>query len=117
LPYVLNVLSETVTLTALDYPDFFRESVQLARNERDRLIRELGQLPGIHPYPSAANFILCRLDMGSSDVFQHLVADGILIRDVSSYPGLKDHLRISVGMPKENDAVLASLSKFVGAAP
>ena len=113
LPYALNILSETTTLVALDHPDYFRETIQTARRERDRLVAALAELPGVHPYPSAANFILAHFEVGSPTVFQHLLADGILIRDVSSYPGLQDHLRISVGLPPENDAVLASLRRLL----
>jgi histidinol-phosphate/aromatic aminotransferase/cobyric acid decarboxylase-like protein len=44
-------------------------------------------------------------------VFGRLVVDGILVRDVSSYPGLAGHLRISVGTAEENAALLTSLSR------
>ena len=38
-----------------------------------------------------------------------LIDRGILVRDVSFYPGLRDHLRISVGTPEENKILLQNI--------
>lgn len=37
------------------------------------------------------------------------VAAGVVVRDMRATPGLGDALRITVGLPEENDAVFAAL--------
>ena len=112
LPYALNILSEAVTLVSLDHPELFVPTIDTAIQQRERLLTELPRLPGLTVYPSAANFVLVHVAQGSDRVFEHLLADGILVRDVSHYPGLADHLRLSVGTAAENDALLESLKRF-----
>ena len=113
LPYNLNIFSQEAALLVMDHTELLKERVELLKRERDRVYDALasGDIPGLHPYPSSANFILCRFDRPSSEVFNALLEDGILVRDVSSYPMLKDHLRLSIGAPEENDAMLQSLRK------
>ena len=111
LPYAVNILSEAVTLVALDRPDLFAPTIAQAQAERERVMTALAALPGVHPYPSAANFILARFDAGAESVFNYLLNESILIRDVSHYPGLKNHLRMSIGLPHENTALLDSLQR------
>jgi histidinol-phosphate aminotransferase len=112
LPYGLNLMSETTTLVALEHPEVFESQVRELRRLRDRLVAELSALPGVHPYPSQANFVLCGFDRPLEEVFVRLVEDGILVRDVSGYPGLVGHLRISIGTADENAALVASLSRL-----
>lgn len=112
LPYALSILSEAVTLVSLDHSELFAPTIDAAIQQRERLLAELPRLPGFTVYPSAANFVLVHTEQGAARVFEHLLADGILVRDVSHYPGLADHLRFSVGTAAENDALLASLRRF-----
>ncbi len=43
------------------------------------------------------------------ELFGYLTGKGILVRDVSHYPMLSEFLRVSVGTPEENDALIAAL--------
>ena len=111
LPYGLNIMSETAALVALAHREALEAQVQTLCQLRDELLTDLAACPGVHPYPSEANFILCRFDQPTDEVFAHLVAHGILVRDVSHYPGLEGHLRISVGTREENTALLEALRR------
>jgi histidinol-phosphate aminotransferase len=113
LPYGLNILSETAALVALTHKDVLAEHVAQLAAERDRLQQALGQLPGVYAYPSQANFILCRFEYSTGDIFDACLQAGILVRDVSHYPGLAGHLRISVGTRAENAALFHTLSDFI----
>ena len=44
-----------------------------------------------------------------SELFNELYAQGVLVRDVSSYPMLERVLRVTVGTPEQNDKFLAAL--------
>ena len=77
--------------------------------ERERLYRELNQLDFLRPYPSQANFILCRVvGRDARQLKLDLEGKGILVRYFSK-PGLNDHIRISVGRPEQTDTLLAAL--------
>lgn len=113
LPYGLNILSETAALVALEHQRMLSEQVARIIQQREELFEALQLLPGGHPYPSQANFILCRLDHPTDEVFDACLQAGILIRDVSYYPGLEGHLRISIGTEEENTTLIKALSDFL----
>ena len=73
-------------------------------------MEELRSLPGVKVHPSQANFFLLELlEAEPQATFEALYARGILVRDVTSYPGLSRCLRVSVGSEEENDALAGAL--------
>ncbi len=114
LPYALNAFSEAAAVVALQNMALFREKIDRILYERDRLYARLQSFPAIHPIPSDANFIIARFDGYSpQQVFEHLLERGILVRDVSSNVGLGFYLRLSVGTPEENDALIEALGELM----
>ena len=80
--------------------------------ERERLYGELEKLTWLKPYPSQANFILCRVFKGEAKVLQAALEEkGILVRYFNS-PGLENCLRFSVGKPEEDDILLKALKEI-----
>ena len=113
LPYNLNFFSMMAAEVALEQFHLLRPLIDQIRNERDRLFEELGKIRGILAVPSAANFFLLRTAGPSKDLFEALLARGILVRDVSRYPMLAEFLRISVGSHGENERLLFELRAFL----
>jgi histidinol-phosphate aminotransferase len=113
LPYNVNTFSCVATEMLLDARSEFDERISLLRAERERLFRGMAQIPGVHPYPSHANFICFGLDPRPAMVFERLIQRGVLVRDVSGYPMLDRCLRVSVGTPDENARFLAALREAV----
>jgi histidinol-phosphate aminotransferase len=110
LPYNLSAVTAALGVLALRNARLFESRVRATVAERARLFAELGGLPGLTVYPSQANFILVRLAHGSAtEAYEVLKGKGILVRDVSHLPGLERCLRLSVGSPEEDDAVLRAL--------
>lgn len=110
LPYAINTFTTLAAIVACERAHLMEPVIQRLRASRDRLARDLAAIPGVHTYPSQANFVLARLDRPVKTIFEALLNDGILIRDVSSYPGLTGHVRISVGTGLEIEQALNSLS-------
>ena len=74
----------------------------------------LEQIPGVKPWPSQANFILCQLPEGrGKEIFEGLCQRGIFLRYFTT-PRLQDCMRASVGLPHETDAVVEALRELVG---
>ena len=109
LPYNINQFSLTAAEVALENADRFRPAIDAVLRERERLGAELAGIPGIKVYPSEANFFLIEVPVNPRALFDDLYEQGILIRDVSSYPMLSRCLRISVGTREENDRLISAL--------
>ena len=109
LPYNVNQFSLTAAEVALENIDRFRPAIEAVLREKERLGKELAGLPGLKVYPSEANFFLVEVPVAPRAIFDDLYRQGVLIRDVSSYPMLSKCVRISVGTREENDRLLSAL--------
>jgi histidinol-phosphate aminotransferase len=111
LPYNLNAFSQTAAEVSVElYDSELRPTVERVVAERERLFTELQNIGGLAPVRSCANFMVVRSGVEPRRVYDELLArHGVLIRDVSGYPMLKDYFRVSVGTPDENERLLAGL--------
>lgn len=108
LPYHLSALTQAVALVALDFRGELLESVEMLIKAREKLVIELRKL-GASVIPSSANFLLFTVP-SSHEVWQSLLDQGVLIRDV----GLSGYLRVTIGTDEENERFLNALSKSLG---
>jgi len=110
LPYNLNAFSQTAAEVAVEmYEAELRPFVAKIGDERERLYEAINDIEGLSAVRSHANFMLVRSRIDPKRVFAELLERDILVRDVSSYPMLKDYFRVSVGTPEENDLLLVAL--------
>ena len=108
-PYNVNIAAQVAVKESLADIDYLRERIEAIISERERLFSELGKLGLLQPYPSQANFILCRiLDGQALQIKQRLEKKGIFVRHFDT-PLLKNMLRISVGKPEHTDALIEAL--------
>src|SRR5262249_50255623 len=85
------------------------------RTDREKLARALAELPGVTPFPSAANFILSRVP-DAPRLGEHLRRNRILIRPLhDGHPLLEHTLRVTVGTEAENAAFLTALKRGLAA--
>ena len=61
-PYNVNVAATVAGLASLAHRAEIQRTVDALIVERERLYRELADVPFLHPYPSRANFVLCRVE-------------------------------------------------------
>ena len=62
-------------------------------------------------YPSSANFVLARFDDADA-VYDFLIADGIIVRNRNRVKGCEGCLRLTVGLPEENEKLIKSLKRY-----
>lgn len=112
LPYNVSALTLAVaTAIARDDAPIARR-VAVAARERARLEAALARVPAVETFPSEANFVLFRTrDGDAAGTHARFLAEGVLIRDVSIWPGCAGCLRVSVGTPAENDAFITALAR------
>lgn len=112
-PYNVNVAAQVAAEASLDDLDYLTGNIMRIVAERERLYEELRAVPGLHVYPSRANFLLCRVhDKQAHEIKDALARQGILIRYYRT-PELRDCIRISIGTPEQNDMLLAALRKLL----
>jgi histidinol-phosphate aminotransferase len=88
-----------------------RSAVERTLRELTRVAASLAQLR-LWSAPSAANFVLLRLSSPAAPVFERLLRRGLIVRPLAGY-GLPDCLRISIGLPQDNDRLLATLPQVL----
>ncbi len=112
-PYNVNIAAEGALIASLEDSDALLRRVQAIVDERERMFRLLDSIPGVTPWPSYGNFILCSFEPGmAASVYDGLAARGIFVRRFSA-PRLADSFRITVGAPHETDAVIAAMRELV----
>jgi histidinol-phosphate aminotransferase len=108
-PYNVSVAASTAAITSLENADQLNANTNRIISERDRLFDALNRIPWLIPYPSKANFILCKvLGHNAARLKADLAQQGILIRYFDK-PGLQDHIRISIGLPEHTDRLIETL--------
>ena len=112
-PYNVNVAAEVALLASLEDAPALMDNVEKIVNERERMISLLESIPGVTPWPSAGNFVLCQLAPGRAvEVFEGLASRGIFLRNFAS-ERLQDCFRIAVGTPEQTDAVIEAMRELV----
>lgn len=111
-PYNLTVAAEQAVLASLEDREQLLRNVALIVLERESLLARLRGIPWLRPYPSAGNYILCEVrGVAAKEVRDTLRKKGILIRYFDS-PGLRNCVRISVGLPKDTERIIEALAEI-----
>ncbi len=111
-PYNVNSLTQAVVPVLLAHAPLLAEQAAAIRRERARLAAALAALRRVTVFPSHANFLLVRVP-DAPHWFATLREAGILVKNVDGWhPLLANCLRITVGTPAENNALLDALSRY-----
>ena len=107
LPYHLSALTQAAAVAALAHAPEMLAMVEDIKRQRDRMIVALPEL-GYAPLPSAANFVLFGGVENPHAVFEELLQNDIIIRDV----GIPHHLRVTAGSDAETTIFLDALARI-----
>lgn len=105
-PFSVNALAEAAAVAALADPEFAEKARLLNLRERTR-VQDALTAAGMEFVPSYGNFVLLRTG-SSRGTYEALLRRGIIVRPMESY-GLSEWVRVSIGLPEENDAFLQHL--------
>lgn len=70
---------------------------------------------GLRYIPSSGNFVAVEVGPQAMGVYQALLSRGVIVRPVAGY-GMPNHLRVSVGLPEENEYFVDALAKALASA-
>ena len=110
-PFNVNNLALAAAVAALGDAKFVARSVKMNRAGMAMLERSFKKL-GLEFIPSCANFITFRVPEAGA-VYEKLLRRGVIVRPVAGY-SMPEHLRVTVGTPKENERFLAALKSALG---
>lgn len=113
LPYNSNALSQKLTERLLNHFAPVQKQLDALIKERDGMIRELSKFKSLTVFPSDANFVLFRVEQDANALFKQLMESGILVRNLSGHPRLKNCLRVTIGTPDENKTFLEKTAHII----
>lgn len=110
-PWSVNALAAALGGKLLQDREFPQRTWEGLAGHYEQLYQGLALIPGLQPYPSAANFILVKTALPAPELQRRLLVNHrILIRDTLSYPELgAGYFRVAVRQSQENQRLLSAL--------
>ncbi len=106
-PFNVNSVAQAAALAAIDDTEHVERALRVNAAGLSYLSRELGAL-GIPVWPSETNFLLAKPGAGVHDA---LLREGVIVRPLASF-GMPDHVRITIGLPEENERLVKTLRRL-----
>lgn len=109
--YPLNRLSQLAAIAAFEDEEYFQSTCKAVVESRDSLVSALSER-GFYVLPSAANFVFAKhTNKTASDIALGLRERGVIVRHFNK-PRIDNFLRITIGTPAQNEALLAALDSM-----
>lgn len=110
-PFNTGIPAQAAAIAALEDQEHVAESRRVNNAERERLSRELEGM-GLAVAPSQANFVLTDVGRPARFVYDRLLERGVIVRPFGNLP---TSLRVTCGLPRENDRFLEALNEVLSA--
>jgi histidinol-phosphate aminotransferase len=110
-PFNVNAMSLAAALVALDDETHLKESVRINNEGMKMLTGACDQL-GLGYIPSVGNFLSIDFGFDAMPIYEGLLREGVIVRPIGVY-GMPNHLRVTVGLPLENERFIGSLKKIL----
>jgi histidinol-phosphate aminotransferase len=107
-PFNVNSFGLAAARLALDDAEFLAESRRLNTRGRNRIYAGFSEL-GLEYIPSTGNFVCVDLARPAKSVHESMLKQGVIVRPVANY-GLPNHLRVTVGLPHENEKMIDAMT-------
>jgi len=111
-PFNVNSLAQVGALAALEDVNHLAASRQLNEIGKQYFYDQLAAL-GLSFIPTAANFLLVNVGGDGKAIAQALMRKGVIVRPMGMY-GLPQHLRVTIGTPRENERFISALREILG---
>ena len=110
-PFNINSMALAAAVAVLDDQDYLNKSAEINQAGYQQLTAGFDQL-GLSFIPSAGNFVAVEVP-NALFLYQKLLEQGVIVRPISLYD-MPNHLRISIGLPEENQRFLDVLIELLG---
>ena len=110
-PFNVNSLALTAAVAVLQDDNFVKKVAENNRIEMKRYEAFCLQ-HGLEYIPSKGNFITINFKQPAAPIYDALLHEGVIVRPIAGY-GMPNHLRISIGLPEENNRFFTALTKVL----
>lgn len=110
-PFNVSSVALAAAEAALADDEFLAQSAELNRRGMVQLTEAFGAL-GLEWIPSAGNFVTFKVG-DAAGVNRALLQQGVIVRPIAGY-GMPHWLRVSIGLPEENERFIAALRRALG---
>lgn len=110
-PFNVNSLAQVAAMAALMDDEYLARGIEANAAGMKQLTEGFQRL-GLPYIPSIGNFVCVDTGREAAPVYQALLREGVIVRPVANY-GMPHHLRISIGLPQENERCLNALEKVL----
>ena len=111
-PFNVDTVAQAAAAAVLEDQDYLERSRTVNLQGMEQLTAGFAEL-GLEWIPSAGNFVAVEVGDNATAVFEGLLEQGVIVRPVAGY-GMPRHLRVSIGLPEENERFLAALARVIG---
>ena len=111
-PFNVNSLALLAAEASLADEEHLRRAVHLNTEEMARVTDGVTEM-GLDYIPSVGNFVSIDVGGDAAPVYDALLHEGVIVRPVANY-GMPHHLRVTLGLPEENERFLSALKKVLG---
>ncbi|MEO6696956.1 MAG: aminotransferase class I/II-fold pyridoxal phosphate-dependent enzyme, partial [Gammaproteobacteria bacterium] len=112
-PFNVNSLAQLAAEAALDDGEHLARSLEVNRQGMKQLTDAFAAMQLAY-IPSAGNFVSVGVGRPAAPVYEALLREGVIVRPVANY-GMPNHLRITIGLPSENERCITALNKVLTA--
>jgi L-threonine-O-3-phosphate decarboxylase len=118
IPWNVNCLGQAAAIAALNDKAHLKRTLDLIKEEKALLLRELSKIKAFKIFPPDANFIFINIrksGFNAGQLKEKMLKQGVLIRDCSSFAGLDEfYIRVAVKTRPENERLLAGFKESLG---
>ena len=110
-PFNVNSPAQAAATAALDDTDYVSKTLDVLREGLAYLYDQLETM-ALEYIPTQTNFFLIKVPGGGRKIYELMLKEGVIVRSMDSY-GLEDYIRLSVGLPAENERFIFTLKKVL----
>lgn len=111
----INSLAEAAGKLMFTDSEYIKKTQNFIASERDRLYKELSEIPVLKPYYPTANFILVKIltdKVTAQDLFDAAIKEGMMIRDCASFVSLDEsYFRLCIMSKEDNTRLMSCIRK------
>ncbi len=107
-PFNVSSVAQAAALAGLADQQFVRESAAANAKGMVQITQGVTRL-GLSYIPSHGNFVTVKVG-AADEIYQRLLRKGVIVRPVAGY-GMPEYLRVTIGLPQENERFLSALSE------
>ncbi|MEM2914846.1 MAG: histidinol-phosphate transaminase, partial [Candidatus Bathyarchaeia archaeon] len=96
LPYNVSLVTLKASVKMLEKIHVIKDATEKLKIEREKLIKRLNQIDGVHAFDSETNFVLFQTEKSSDIVYEELLQKGIIVRNIGRVLNLQNCLRVTV---------------------